>query len=498
MARVFAITTTATSLRLDAQGLAETSFTVSNASGHALRGRAEVRATDSKQQGWLSVVGDAERDFPSNGTHQIAVRLAAPAGSPAGTFSFRLDMVSSKNPDEDFAEGPTVTFEVPAPAPKKPFPWWIVAVAAAVVLIVGGLATYLMMREPAPKQAKADPATLAKKLAVQYSPGWVNYSDLHRDDPRTYTGATVWKVGEVCVIEGLAQSWGQLGIVGQPQIATLPQECRPKQRLIFNVNNHTNTARLDMFPDGKITWGAGGTDFGWLSLSGVVFATGSASALELGPTWVTYDGNFAGGAVRKQGRICIVEGLVRTTSPGVAAQPQIATLPQDCRPMGRVIFNLNNHARTSRIDALVDGKVDFVAGGADYQWMSLSGLTLATGEGQPLELAATWVNYASGYAPAVVRIDGGLCAVEGLVKTQDPGGIMARPKIATLPPGCRPKEQLVFNLNNHARTIRVDVLPNGDVQWFAGGGIEGGGSNEWISLNGIILVPEGSGEGDGR
>ena len=75
---------------------------------------------------------------------------------------------------------------------------------------------------------------------------------------------------------------------------------------------------------------------------------------------------------------------------------------------------------------------------------------------------------------------------------------MARPRIATLPPGCRPKEQLVFNLNNHARTIRVDVLPNGDVQWFAGGGIEGGGSNEWISLNGIILVPEGSGEGDGR
>ena len=152
MARVFAITTAATSFRLDPQGGAETSFTVSNASGRPLRGRAEVRATDPAQQAWLSVVGDVERDFPPNSTHQIAVRVAAPPGSPAGKSSFRLDMVSAQNPDEDFAEGPTVSFEVPAPAPKRRFPWWIVAVAAAVVLVIGGLTAYLTMREPAPKK----------------------------------------------------------------------------------------------------------------------------------------------------------------------------------------------------------------------------------------------------------------------------------------------------------------------------------------------------------
>ena len=93
-----------------------------------------------------------ERDYPANGTHQIAVRVAAPPGSPAGRSSFRLDTVSARNPDEDFAESPTVSFEVPAPVPKKPFPWWIVAVAAAVVLVVGGLTNYLMMREPAPAE----------------------------------------------------------------------------------------------------------------------------------------------------------------------------------------------------------------------------------------------------------------------------------------------------------------------------------------------------------
>jgi hypothetical protein len=151
MARVFAITTTATSLRLDGQGQAEAPFTVSNASGRALRGRADVRATNAAQQGWLSISGEAERNFPANGTHQIVVRVAAPPGTAAGKGSFRLDMVSAQNPDDDFAEGPTVTFEIPPPVVKPSFPWWIVIVAATVVLIVGGLAAYLMMRKPAPQ-----------------------------------------------------------------------------------------------------------------------------------------------------------------------------------------------------------------------------------------------------------------------------------------------------------------------------------------------------------
>ena len=41
------------------------------------------------------------------------------------------------NPVEDSAAGAVVTFEVPAaPPPKKPFPWWIVAVVAVAVIAV--------------------------------------------------------------------------------------------------------------------------------------------------------------------------------------------------------------------------------------------------------------------------------------------------------------------------------------------------------------------------
>jgi beta-lactam-binding protein with PASTA domain len=45
-------------------------------------------------------------------------------------------MVGVENPDDDFTRGPVVTFEVPEPVEKKPFPWKIPAIIAAVALVV--------------------------------------------------------------------------------------------------------------------------------------------------------------------------------------------------------------------------------------------------------------------------------------------------------------------------------------------------------------------------
>jgi hypothetical protein len=146
MARVFAITTAGTSLRAGATGKAECAFTVSNASRRPLRGRAEVKAIGPAQRGWATIAGDVERDFPVDGTHQFVATIAVPSGTPAGTYSFRLDVVSTANPDEDYAEGPTVSLEVAARAPAKTFPWWIVAAAAVLVLVVAGIVTYLLWR----------------------------------------------------------------------------------------------------------------------------------------------------------------------------------------------------------------------------------------------------------------------------------------------------------------------------------------------------------------
>ena len=48
---------------------------------------------------------------------------------------------------------------------------------------------------------------------------------------------------------------------------------------------------------------------------------------------------------------------------------------------------------------------------------------------------------------------------------------------------CRPTKRLIFNLNNNAKTSRVDVLPSGEIKW-----VSGGKDHRWISLSGISLV----------
>jgi len=43
-------------------------------------------------------------------------------------------------------------------------------------------------------------------------------------------------------------------------------------RLIFNVNNHAKSARVDIQTNGIISWAAGGADHAWISISGVQFS----------------------------------------------------------------------------------------------------------------------------------------------------------------------------------------------------------------------------------
>ena len=64
-------------------------------------------------------------------------------------------------------------------------------------------------------------------------------------------------------------AWGHL--------ATPPTTCRPTKRLIFNLNNHAATSRVDVLPD-KIVWVAGGMNHRWMSLSGIVLQAPPAPA----------------------------------------------------------------------------------------------------------------------------------------------------------------------------------------------------------------------------
>src|SRR5262249_37671805 len=118
-----------------------------------IAGRAKIVPLGSAKAAWLSLEGEQERNFAKGEAHQLTVHIAVPPGTPVGKYSFRLNIISVENPDDEFTEGPSVSFEVKevtvAQAPARKFPWWIVAVAGVLVL-GGGLITWLLIPQKIP------------------------------------------------------------------------------------------------------------------------------------------------------------------------------------------------------------------------------------------------------------------------------------------------------------------------------------------------------------
>ena len=139
MARSFAITAPVNSVELAGKTTADVTLTVTNQTERSLRGTARLVPIEPTRREWLKVVdGEEERSFAAKGTHQYKVRVELPPDTPKGAYTFRMDFVSSENPDEDSTPGPAIGLKVgEAGAPEKKFPWWIIPVAAAVLLAVG-------------------------------------------------------------------------------------------------------------------------------------------------------------------------------------------------------------------------------------------------------------------------------------------------------------------------------------------------------------------------
>ena len=64
-------------------------------------------------------------------------------------------------------------------------------------------------------------------------------------------------------------------------IAHLPEGCRPKKRLTFNVNHHDFTHSVDVTPEGSVVWMDGHAKYTWVSLSGITFAPGDVGRITL-------------------------------------------------------------------------------------------------------------------------------------------------------------------------------------------------------------------------
>lgn len=169
MARQFDITTTGDTVTVDSSGSTRVVFTVTNTTQKPLRASLRAKALDSTQAGWLSIGGDAERDFPPGFTHQVELGFKAPAGTAAGPYRCRLDAVSVANPDDDVAEGPPVSVAVKADAAPvaQGSLWWVWAITGFLVLAVIGMVAWLALRNKAEPPAPTRQAVVPNGLAGQ-------------------------------------------------------------------------------------------------------------------------------------------------------------------------------------------------------------------------------------------------------------------------------------------------------------------------------------------
>ncbi|CAK9051702.1 Hypothetical protein SCF082_LOCUS28356 [Durusdinium trenchii] len=310
------------------------------------------------------------------------------------------------------------------------------------------------------------------KGALPLVNGWAPYGG--------WFGSPIYRLRDgVCSVQGVVAgtNWGH--------IATLPPECRPDQVLLFNANNHDSSARIDVLPDGRVNWVAGGHSYGWVSLSNLVFVPGSSGwPVPLVNGWASYGGDFGTPTYKLKGTLCVVDGLIHG-----GTWDHLATLPEECRPTKRLLFNMNNHERSTRVDVFPTGAISYVDGGNSHGWVSLAGIIFTTKslQQQPLALASGWslLTLPEWNLPITYSVAEGLCILEGLVSGTAWGHV-----ITSLPVECWPMRTLIFGTNNGGDVIqRVDVDVEGNVKHISAGSA----LNSWISLAGIAFAQETSG-----
>lgn len=311
--------------------------------------------------------------------------------------------------------------------------------------------------------------------------GWKNYG-------RAWLPATWTLRHGFCFVTGLVKGsrWGS--------IATVPRQCRPTKRLIFSCNNHDKQARCEVRRNGWISWIAGGKSYGWLSLSGIVFATRAVprAPLPMADGWKAYGSVWGSPSYTVSKGLCLLEGLAKAPK-WTKKKPwdKIAQLPLDCMPNKNLVFKVNNHDLTARLDVTHDGEVFWRAGGHNHGWLSLAGVLFAVdtyvGTQSTLLMQNGWKDYDLGGTRTAQQFGGvtfsrvgGVCLLEGVALSGQKK--FNNNDIGWLPEECRPKGRLIFGQNRHEYTSRVDVSKNGKVRF-----IKGGKTRDWVSLSGIAF-----------
>ena len=328
-----------------------------------------------------------------------------------------------------------------------------------------------------------DTATMPSWSDPTLLSGWVYWGLPHAKPAYTKTS------DGVVVVKGIVKSGST--VAGNP-IFILPVGYRPSHRLIFlSHTNHASTiGRVDVYPTGEVVFWNGAN--GVFTLDMIRFLPTTTSVTWTNPTftgttWHNYDPpetTYANFRMAKDasGRVH-AEGLLEA---GNSANGQLmANIPTTFQPGQHLIlpavdrsayiggYNLqNNNAVVSRAMYL-----DFTAIHTIYYPASYSGwspVLTASGGWGPFGGLYSTLQYAKSADDIVI--------VKGLLKS---GTVASGTVVATLPPGYRPKEKLIFNALSNNSAVRLDVDVNGQIS------IVGSGANiTFLSLDSISFIAE--------
>jgi hypothetical protein len=173
MSTQWVVTNAAERVDLTEKNSVDTTFTVSNKGRVADRAVFEVVPGDGADPSWFAVE-DPQRVVPANGSVAYLVNVAVPPTASPGSYSVQGRVYSADTaPEEGSVLSGRMLLRVgPQAAPtRRPFPWWV-PVAAGLMVLVIGIATWIVLAGDEP-QASAGPGPAAPVPAYARVPNLV-------------------------------------------------------------------------------------------------------------------------------------------------------------------------------------------------------------------------------------------------------------------------------------------------------------------------------------
>ncbi|HZN74243.1 MAG TPA: PASTA domain-containing protein [Micromonosporaceae bacterium] len=152
MSTDWVVTTAAERIGLDAQKRGEATFTVTNPNGRADQAVFDVVPGNGADPTWFTV-DEPQRLVRGNASVAYLLKVAVAPGAPAGAYPIQGRVYSANSaPEESSVLSGRVMLDVePEPEPvRRRIPWWVVAVAALVAMVLGVVGWLALTPDPVP------------------------------------------------------------------------------------------------------------------------------------------------------------------------------------------------------------------------------------------------------------------------------------------------------------------------------------------------------------